>query len=388
MTFGQACAVEIHPNPGIVCISKSSQHSDSIFGEGIWYFSFGYILLAIISVPIGLWNLEENMSIQTASFFALCILLSQFLLQFLNNGIDPTLLPASDINAGAGVSLGSILFNFAFVVTVPSWVNEKRNDVNISTTLGMSITIGALMFALMGAVGGMAYKFSHGADLLTKLSMPDQWLATRVSAQLFPPLVLVPGIPILSIIVRYNLLENKVCGPVMANIVGVVFPWLISLFTMSGNLLNVILNWSGILTVGPLNFLIPCTMFLLSMRHTKIRKARSMKELPSRKSSDSKASDFGSETRKRRRNSKKGIYQTCCEEDDLPFGAIGGDDDLEGENEIWKFLPFLTDRGSIRVAWVVIVLVSTINILVFLLAIRGIFLRYQVAEPGLNDEPR
>jgi len=264
MAFGSVCAFEFHPSIGVICTSTSSDINDSVFGESIVYLSPGFCCLAAISVPIGYWNLEENMAIQACSFAALIILLLQFVVQFAHNGLHPEYLPTSTLSAGAGASLGSILFNFAFVVTVPSWVNEKRPDVKIHGSLLNSVAVGTLMFALMGAVGAMAYQFPAGADLLTKLTNPSQWFITRVLAQLFPPLVLVPGIPILSIIVRYNLLENRVCGVSLANFVAVVLPWLIALLTMSGNMLNVILNWAGLLTVAPLNFFIPCVMFLLT----------------------------------------------------------------------------------------------------------------------------
>jgi len=42
--------------------------------------------------------------------------------------------------------------------------------------------------------------------------------------------VLLPGIPVYSIIVRYNLLDAKVCGQGWANFWGVIFPWIISIF--------------------------------------------------------------------------------------------------------------------------------------------------------------
>ena len=42
-------------------------------------------------------------------------------------------------------------------------------------------------------------------------------------------IVLLPGIPIYSIIVRYNLVESNICKPGWANFWGVLFPWLLSI---------------------------------------------------------------------------------------------------------------------------------------------------------------
>ena len=41
---------------------------------------------------------------------------------------------------GAGV-LGTVLFNFGFVTTVPSWINEKRSHVSVNKTYGTTISL-------------------------------------------------------------------------------------------------------------------------------------------------------------------------------------------------------------------------------------------------------
>ena len=41
---------------------------------------------------------------------------------------------------------------------------------------------------------------------------------------------LIPGIPVLGIYIRYNLLSGKVCGPVQSAFWGVVAPWIVTLF--------------------------------------------------------------------------------------------------------------------------------------------------------------
>lgn len=48
-------------------------------------------------------------------------------------------------------------------------------------------------------------------------------------AYIFPLAVLVTSIPIYSIIIRYNLLENRICGKVLANVFAVIFPWVAAL---------------------------------------------------------------------------------------------------------------------------------------------------------------
>jgi len=420
MVFGQVCALELSPDFGVVCVTESSIDIDSVFGENIEYVSVGFVALAIISIPIGFWNLEENMIIQIFSFIALCVLLGEFCVQFFNNGLHPEYLPVSSLNHGAGATLGSILFNFAFVVTVPSWVNEKRKDVRIHETLSSTISTGTLMFALMGCVGAMAYQFPNGADLLTKLSMPSQWFVTRVLAQLFPPLVLVPGIPILSIIVRYNLLENRVCGPFVGNMIAVVLPWLIAFLTMSGNKLNIILNWSGLLTVVPLNFLIPCAMYLISRESKGVCKMTSItttlgdsKEEAAAAAGAAIAKEKQEVMMKNRRRDSEGESGGCTiswrstqicnygstEQDPSPGPPRKyhhqpknmpkeeeEEDDFQDAVAPFRVLPCLSREQSHTVAWIVILVVSLINCTAIFFAVSEL-IRTQDTQDGIPPPP-
>lgn len=103
------------------------------------------------------------------------------------------------------------------------------------------------------------------------LTLPtsDVTETTRFASYLFPPVVLWSGIPVFAIIIRYNLVQEKVCGVGMANLIAVVLPWAAALVLYAGTLLNTLLNWSGLLLVVPLNFLLPCWLYLESRANEK-----------------------------------------------------------------------------------------------------------------------
>lgn len=386
---GRTCGLGLYPEFGIVCISSAPATSDSVYGDGVWVVSLGFILLAILSIPIGFWNLEENMWIQLFSCAALITLLLEFLAQFLYSGLHPEYVPASSMSGGGvGASLGSILFNFAFVVTVPSWVNEKRRNVSIHSSLMSSMSLGVILFIIMGLLGGMAYRFPRGADLLTKLSYRDQWTLTQVFAQSFPPLVLVPGIPILSIIVRYNLLENKVCGPILANFLGVILPWAAALVLLSGNLINVLLNWSGLLTIVPLNVLIPCIMLIMAQRRQSESYVVTLEESQRRQQlanegvknlSSSYRDSFRRSGRSQRDDKERVPLQQASRSgknvhfrDYNSFADQGQDSppwDGSEEDDPWRLFPFLSEQGNELVAKGVCVVVGGLNILAIALAL-------------------
>jgi len=50
--------------------------------------------------------------------------------------------------------LGNMIFNYAFVTTVPSWVNEKKERVSINKSLWISVSLTTLLYILVGITGG------------------------------------------------------------------------------------------------------------------------------------------------------------------------------------------------------------------------------------------
>ena len=79
-------------------------------------------------------------------------------------------------------------------------------------------------------------------SVLTGASMP---LYVRIFSYMFPLVALVTTIPVWSIIMRYNLLENNLCSPAAANFWSVVFPWLLAVIFYGGSLLNYVITWIG-----------------------------------------------------------------------------------------------------------------------------------------------
>ena len=144
----------------------------------------------------------------------------------------------------AGV-LGQILFNFGFVTTVPSWINEKEENVKVNRSLWNATTIcvaiylivglpSAVVFAdvLQGPVTGTCAKaeaakaigesYNCANDLLQVFthSGTRPWYGhsaatfiLKTSVYAFPVVCLVSSIPIFGIIIKYNLLENGFSKP-------------------------------------------------------------------------------------------------------------------------------------------------------------------------------
>eukprot|EP00301_Raphidiophrys_heterophryoidea_P019168 c4141_g1_i2.p1 GENE.c4141_g1_i2~~c4141_g1_i2.p1 ORF type:complete len:363 (+),score=60.92 c4141_g1_i2:573-1661(+) len=264
--FGKTCALHIYPfdDFGLLCIKDDTAESDSPFGNA-WVISLGFCTALVATIPFAYLNLDDNIQVQMAAFLGLVLVVIEWVVQFHAHGFDWSLLPPLTSDQ-TGV-FGSVLFNFAFITTIPSWVNEKHVSVDIGSSIWLSTSFGSTIFVVVGLFGALSYRFRE-EDLLTVLvDDPNAFPITKTCVYLYPLIALLTSIPIFSIIVRYNLLESHLCNDVRwANFWSVVAPWLGASFFYSGDLLNNIVNWAGLITAAPLNFILPCFFYIRSQR--------------------------------------------------------------------------------------------------------------------------
>jgi hypothetical protein len=126
-----------------------------------WVISAGFLVSAIIAVPLGYINLEDNMIFQWASLVGLIVFTSEFFVQFTLNLVpgtrwddeDPTWgpdkVPAFKWSGQYQV-LGMAIFAYAYVTTIPSWANEKVPSVSINSSVWWPAVVGTLMKLFAG----------------------------------------------------------------------------------------------------------------------------------------------------------------------------------------------------------------------------------------------
>jgi len=89
----------------------------------------------------------------------------------------------------------------------------------------------------------------------------SNFVFTRIDTYLFSIFIIAPGIPVYSISTRYNLYVGEVCGKKMAYFWGVIFPWILG-FTFTGSSLFAdLVNWSGLIFTGVINFIVPLVLY-------------------------------------------------------------------------------------------------------------------------------
>ena len=83
------------------------------------------------------------------------------------------------------------------MIAVPSWLNEKRPDVNVSRVLWASVVFSTLLFLMLGMKGATSYNWAS-CDILSLLDSPNSqaWDITLVANDVFPLAALLSGIPV------------------------------------------------------------------------------------------------------------------------------------------------------------------------------------------------
>lgn len=127
--FKGTCGLGVAPG-GWFCISgvESSISGNSPFNADDYYiFTFGFLLTAVLVIPLGFFTLVDNIIVQMTSFIVLIGILIQWIVAFFQEGLDTSLLPAS--GSDSTMVLGIVIFNYSFITTVSK--QTVRNLINI-----------------------------------------------------------------------------------------------------------------------------------------------------------------------------------------------------------------------------------------------------------------
>jgi hypothetical protein len=112
-------------------VSSSLSDCTPFHDEGSVIFSVGYFITFLFFFNFGRGNFKETMLIQFISIIALFIILTQFSQEFYSRGF-PYLQSSIMFGKKHYSSLGGVvLFNYAFCITVPSWLYEKERFVRL-----------------------------------------------------------------------------------------------------------------------------------------------------------------------------------------------------------------------------------------------------------------
>lgn len=284
-TAGKSCALVIFSpdgdlSPGWTCISKaissdSGSAQDSPFGQA-YTVSLGYLITLAITIPLGYLNLDDNIYVQVGGVALLFACITTWSVNLVAAGIDTTQMPVAQGGAGMMSVFSLVLFNYGYVATVPSWLNEKSRTASVAPSIVIAVAFATLQYLMLGIAGGLStIPFAGGADIIAIFTsdQPGVWLASKIFCYIYPFADLLAGIPVYCIIIRYNLLNDKLVPVWVANLFAVVLPWGVALFFTAGNALNDLLAWSAAILFVALNIMLPAALYLAIERHRAVHTA-------------------------------------------------------------------------------------------------------------------
>lgn len=133
-------AIELFPHPQVIVCTDPQL--TALYGSSSICISLGYVLITAFCLPAGFLNLADNVKVvQLGSFVVLVVLMIEFCAQFVYMGVIWKQVPAFGHTYTQLVSI--FIFSWAYVMFIPSWVNEKRNDVSVNKVVW---TCGILSF--------------------------------------------------------------------------------------------------------------------------------------------------------------------------------------------------------------------------------------------------
>lgn len=108
--FKGTCGLGVSPG-GWFCVSNATGvGGNSPFPFDDYYiFIFGFLLTAVLVIPLGFFSLVENIAIQMTSFIVLTTIIIQWCIAFFQEGLKLELLPANGSNST--MVLGIAIFN-------------------------------------------------------------------------------------------------------------------------------------------------------------------------------------------------------------------------------------------------------------------------------------
>lgn len=258
--------------------------------------------------------------------------------EFMNHhgqGAEPLPWVGTDFSRLGGI----VLFNYAFSVTVPAWLQEKKTDVSPNKIIWTSSILSTFIYISFGWLAAASFP-DPGENVLTLLSSPQVHGTTRVAAAIFGVLIIGSGVPVFCVMMKDVLYSGNILSPGNALFVGSSLPYVFSWTLYKGTLLLSVLNWAGLIINGTVAFLLPVTLVVLS--HHYYRKYSSTGDFNMTLSASSL-----SVVNKAGRNSGYGSLDTGDIERNKEFDSrsmyvAGDDEDKEEvpiENEVMPLVP-------------------------------------------------
>jgi len=238
------------------CTGFSSDTDDGVI------LTLGYFVTALIFFPMSLLDLQENSNFQILGFVVLLVTVIQFAIQFAYSGLY--MINISLWGKSWDTLFGVVLFNFALVIAVPSWLYERHPLVSIPTVVHGSSILSAFLYIIIGISGALSIE-NVSDNMLESMLSGVFGISMQLGASFFAFMIIGLGIPLFSVLARLNLTSNEKCSIFVGNILAVIFPWSVSWILYRGSAVTTLLAWGGTLFTSIVAFVLPLSLALFTV---------------------------------------------------------------------------------------------------------------------------
>ncbi|TPX56107.1 hypothetical protein PhCBS80983_g04782 [Powellomyces hirtus] len=261
--FGKTCGLAVSgPNAGWYCVGQISEKFPSPFEDTFVLFTCGILLVAILSVPLGIVNLDDNILAQVIAFWLSVAIGIQWIGASFFQGIKVSRVPTFGTEFSTVV--GTIMLNLAFTTVVPSWVNIKKKDVNTQGVVWSAVAIAVAFYMFVGLLPALGFDIDESGNILPALMRSGK--LNKGTAYMFSVVMLLPSIPVNFIVAQSNLVQNKVVGKRMGIVVAHVLPWFLCIPLQTGQTMQAFISWTSLIFVSTANFIIPLLIYIKCLR--------------------------------------------------------------------------------------------------------------------------
>ncbi|KAJ3329363.1 hypothetical protein HDU76_008045 [Blyttiomyces sp. JEL0837] len=238
-------------------------HSISPFGDSYVLFSFGYLIVMLFVVPLCVFPLTDYIIVQVCAFGITLVIFLAWIIGAAIFGFNVTLVPVVGNLTGYAGLIGVVMLNYAFVQTVPAWVNVKKPDVNVQVSIWASVGMGLITYILIGLIPALAYSIPTDSNLIAVISVLGVW--NKVFGYLFSLMVLMTSIPVFLVISRLNISQNFRISSNVSTILSYALPWIVTIPFQTGSYLLQINIWGSLIFVSTANFVVPLCIYLKAL---------------------------------------------------------------------------------------------------------------------------
>ena len=170
LVIGHTYALQVLPSIQLINWSPALCHAHNIAkcipfndDDSILLISLGFMITTAMFLPFGRGLLKETIGLQVAVSVIMVIVLMQLNAEFISRGLSVEV-PwfGSDLSNVAGV----VLFNYAFITVVASWLAEKEAKVSVNTVLWSSTSFSSISYIVFGILGAMSFHRIGGNALV------------------------------------------------------------------------------------------------------------------------------------------------------------------------------------------------------------------------------